>query len=306
MSNFSQKKFLRGLGRNTFFAARWVIKRLPDRIFKLFAFSLIALGRPLIDRKRRLAIENLRTAFGSEKSEDEINQIAQSCFNNFGAGMIELIYFIDRPQKNMEMVSIEGKEILDEALAKGRGAILLSAHFGNFILMYLRLALAGYRVNCIMRRVRDEQFEEYISNFRDENGIQTIYSLPHRQCVVNSLKRLRANEVLFILLDQNYGDEGRVFVDFFGQQAATATGPVVFSERSGAPILPTFILRDGSDRYKIKIEEPVKLQADQSGQPELIRNVALLTKIIEGYIRRYPNEWGGWMHRRWKSKPVAL
>ena len=298
------KKFLRALGRNLFFALRWTISRLPYPIFRFFTVFFVTLGRPLIARKKKLALENLHMAFGNEKSEAEINKIADQCFNNFATGMIELIYFIDRPKKNIEKVTIDGQEILDEALSHGHGAILLSAHFGNFILMYLRMALAGYKINCIMRRVRDIEFEEYISNFRNQNGLNTIYSLPHRQCVVNSLKRLKNNEVLFILLDQNYGDEGGVFVDFFGQQAATATGPVVFSNRSGAPILPIFIRSDGPDRYKIKIDQPVTLQSTQNEQ-DIVANVSKLTKIIEGYIRLYPHEWGGWMHRRWKSRPTV-
>ena len=297
-----QKKFLRAAGRNALFITRRIIRFLPYPVFRFFIFFFIAIGRPVIKKKKRLALENLHAAFDGEKTEQEINKIADTCFDRLGAGMIELIYFLDRPKEILEKVTIEGKETLDAALKKGQGVIFLSAHFGNFILMYLRIALAGYKTNCIMRRVRDEQFEKYISNFRNENGIQTIYSLPHRQCVGNSLKRLRDNQILFILLDQNYGEDGRVFVDFFGQPAATATGPVVFSNRSGAPILPVFIVGNGVNRYKIMIDPPVKLAAIQGGQSEMVDNVAQLTKIIEKYIRRYPHEWGGWLHRRWKSK----
>jgi KDO2-lipid IV(A) lauroyltransferase len=300
--NSIQKRFLRAIGRNMVFMVRWISRKIPDRAYKFFASGLIAIASPLINRQKHLAVENLQRAFGSEKSEKEIHTIAENCFKNICSGMIELIYYLDRPKKNVEMVSIEGQENLDKALAAGHGAILLSAHFGNFILMYMRMVLAGYKVNCIMRRVRDEEFEKYISKFRNENGIQTIYSLPHRQCVVNSIKRLRDNEVLFILLDQNYGDVGGVYVDFFGQPAATATGPVVFSERTGAPILPIFILGNGKGRYKIKIEKPVEFDPSIKGEQAVLQNVAVLTKIIEGYIRRYPTEWVGWLHRRWKSK----
>ena len=297
-----QKKILRAAGRNALYVTRRIIRFLPYPVFRFFIFFFIAIGRPIIKKKKRIAMENLHTAFDGEKTEQEINTIADHCFEGLGSGMIELIYFLDRPKEILGKVTIEGKEHLDAALKKGHGVILLSAHFGNFILMYLRIALAGYKTNCIMRRVRDEQFEKYISDFRNENGIQTIYSLPHRQCVVNSLKRLRDNQILFILLDQNYGDDGGVFVDFFGRQAATATGPVVFSNRSGAPILPVFILSNGVNRYKIIIDPPVKLDADPGGESELTQNVAQLTKIIEKYIRLYPHEWGGWLHRRWKTK----
>ena len=287
------------------FVSRWVISRLPYRIFMILTPLFIIIGRPLIRRKKQIVLENLRTAFGGEKTDQEINSILTGYFDTMGFGMIELVYFLDRPEKIMEKVTIQGKKHLDEALSKGQGAILLSAHFGDFILMYLRMALAGYKVNCIMRRMKDKQFEDYISDYLNKNGVRKIYSLPHRQCVAHSLKSLHENQILFILLDQNYGEEGGVFVDFFGKPAATATGPVIFSYRSGASILPAFIVRDGAGgRHKIIIDPPVRLEAAQDVQSRLVRNTALLTKIIEGYIRRYPCEWGGWMHRRWKSKPV--
>jgi len=299
------KKFLRAVGRYALKIIRWIINHLPYPIFRIFTPLFVIIGRPLIKRKKQIVLENLHTAFGNEKTEQEINHILNRYFDNMGFGMIELIYFLDRPEKIVEMVTIESKERLDEALSKGQGAILLSAHFGDFILMYLRMALAGYKINCIMRRMKDAQFEEYISDYLNKNGVQKIYALPHRQCVVHSLKRLHDNQVLFILLDQNYGEDGRVFVDFFGQPAATATGPIVFSYRSGAPILPIFIVRDGpGGKHKIIIDPPVQLESAEDEQSRLIHNTSQLTKIIEEYIRRYPYEWGGWMHRRWKSKQV--
>jgi len=298
------KKFLRAFGRNAFFITRCIISRLPYELVRLLTPFFIVIGRHLIKKERRIILENLRTAFSREKTKQEINSIVNSCFDSIGYGMIELMYFIGHPKKIEEKVTIEGKENLDEALKQGQGAILLSAHFGNFPLMFWRMALEGYKTNCIMRRMRDGQFEQYVSNFSNENDVRAIYSLPRRQCVERSLKSLRDNQILFILLDQNYGEAGGVFVDFFGQLAATATGPVMFSYRSGASILPVFIVRDGVGRNKIIIDSPVTLEAAQSEQLGLVRNTAQLTKIIEGYIRRYPHEWAGWMHRRWKTKPV--
>ncbi len=300
------KKFLRAVGRNGFFIIRWVISHLPYQVFRLLTPFFIVIGKHLIKNKKRIILENLHIAFDWEKTEQEISGIVNSYFDSIGSSMIELIYFLDRPKEIVEKVTIEGKENLDEVLKKEQGAILLSAHFGNFPLMFWRMALAGYKTNCIMRPMRDKQFEKHVSDFSNENGVRAIYSLPHRQCLEHSLKSLRDNQILFILLDQNYGGSGGVFVDFFGHPAATATGPVMFSYRSGAPILPAFIVRGAAGQYKIIIDSPVTLEADQYEQLGLMRNTAQLTKIIEGYIRRYPHEWVGWMHRRWKNKSVVL
>jgi len=123
---------------------------------------------------------------------------------------------------------------------------------------------------------------------------------------MQSIKTLRRNELLYILFDQNYGDDGQVFVNFFNQKAATATGPIILSQRTGAPVLPVFILRKGRQNYCIQIQKPVTFQFNGGGHMELVNNVAKLTKIIEDFIERYPNQWGGWLHNRWKTKPNPL
>lgn len=301
-SDSFQARFSRSLGRMALKTTHFIIRNLPYPVFKAMTFAFMGIGQLVLQSKKRLALENLRTAFGKEKSEEEIRGLAQKAFDNFGLGMIELVYFLDKPQDVAKKVMIQGKENLDAALAQGKGVILLSAHFGNFVLMMMRLAADGYKINCIMRRMRDPEFEQYTFDLRNKSGIHTVYSLPHRECIQGSLKCLRDNEALFILLDQNYGDDGRVFVDFFGQPAATGTGPVIFSQRLGSPILPTFITRDGKDRFKIHIDSPVPLPAPQGSEEDMVRNVAQLSKVIESYVRRYPEEWGGWLHRRWKSK----
>ncbi|HLF17369.1 MAG TPA: lysophospholipid acyltransferase family protein [Candidatus Omnitrophota bacterium] len=298
------KKFNRALARNTFYVLRWIIARLPYPLYKVLAHFFMALGFPLLNKKRKIALENLRIAFGNERSSEEIEQIYHKCYNHFARGMIDLIYFIDRPKEINEKVKIVGQENLDNVLKAGKGAILVSAHYGSFILMYLKTVLAGYKTNVIMRRVRDEKWEEYISQFRNERGVGTIYDLPPRQCVQKCIRALRNNEILYILLDQNYGGDGRVFVDFFGEPAATATGPVIFSIRTGSPILPVFMRHEGGDRHQLVIEPPFQLERFDDDQETIVANIAKLTKIIEQHVRERPWEWGGWMHKRWKSRVI--
>jgi len=302
------KQFNRALGRRMLITLRWMFGRLPYPVFAFLKRVFFALSYPLLKKKRKLTLRNLRLAFGKEKNEEQLKEIADRCFNHFGNGMVDLIYLLDRPDMIADLVKIEGKEYLDNALKSGKGAILVSAHFGNFILMYLRMVQLGYKTNVIMRRTRDEEFEKYISEFRQQRGIHAIYDLPPRKCVQDCLRALRNNEVLFILLDQNYGSAGRVFVDFFGQKAATAAGPVIFSNRTGAPILPIFIERGHPngriDNHKIVIEPPLEVERGKDDEETTVLNIAKLTKIIERFIRRNPEQWGGWMHNRWKSKTI--
>lgn len=194
-----------------------------------------------------------------------------------------------------------GRQHLDRALAKGKGVILVGAHFGNFPMMIAYLACEGYKIGGIMRPMKDVRFERYISKVRDDYGIHTIRSLPRRECVITTIRSLRNNEVIFFPMDQNFGTGG-VFVDFFGRKAATATGPVVLAQRTGAAIVPCFIIRQKDNRHKIVFEPEVPLEQGSTEEENIRRNVQRLTSIIESYVRQYPAEWS-WIHRRWKAQP---
>jgi KDO2-lipid IV(A) lauroyltransferase len=151
--------------------------------------------------------------------------------------------------------------------------------------------------------MRDSRVEKIFMAKRNRLKINTIYSQPRKACVDNSIRALRNNELLFIPIDQNFGTGG-VFVDFFGRKAATATGPVVLTRRTGAPIVPCFVVRQKDDTHEIIFEPPLNLEEAKTTQETIIIDTQKLTSIIESYIRRYPAEWG-WIHRRWKSKPES-
>ncbi len=301
MASEKIKTIKRTLARYGLYSSTWLLTRLPYGFVRVVTHFFIAVGYRLTIRQRRIAWESLNIAFGNTKSDTEKKWIMKKCFENLGKGMIELIYFMAHPEMIKERVFFEGKENLDKAFGLGRGVIGISAHFGNFPLMLLRMAQEGYDTSAIIRPTHDKEIEEYFQRMRTQLGLKTIYSHPRSVCVNTSLKKLRENAFLFIPLDQNFGSGRGVFVDFFGQKAATATGPVVFARRTKAPVIPIFTVRQKDDTHKIIIEEPVELELDNS-EEALVRDVGQITKIIERYIRQYPEEWG-WMHRRWKSRP---
>jgi len=261
------------------------------------------LGYLLATRQKRIALEGLRIAFGSQKQEKELKNIIRECFLDMAKSGIEMTFLCERAFPIEERVEIAGRENLDIALSKGRGVILVSAHFGNFPLMLAKLSLEGYPVNVVVRYMRDQKVEDYLERKRRQLNIHSIHTQPRSECALRCLEALKRNEILCIQLDQNFGAKGGVFVDFFGEKAATATGPVIFSLRTKAPILPTFIIREKDDTHRIFIEPELKLQESQDYKETLIFNVQKITKIIENYIRRYPTQWG-WIHKRWKTKEV--
>jgi KDO2-lipid IV(A) lauroyltransferase len=280
-----------------------IIKIIPERYIYGFAKNIASLGYRFAKKQRNIALENLTIAFGQDKSPEELEKIAKDCFTFMAKAGLELMFLMDRHKLLNERVELVGRENLDNALSKGCGVILVSAHFGNFPLMMARLALCGYKIAGIMRPMRDSRAEKIFMAKRTRLNIKTIYSQPRSVCVNKTIEALRNNEVGFIPIDQNFG-AGGVFVDFFGRKAATATGPVVLAKRSNAAVLPCFIVRQRDDRHKIVFEPPLNLEEGRNFQETVVINIQRLTDIIESYIRRYPAEWG-WIHRRWKSKPSS-
>jgi KDO2-lipid IV(A) lauroyltransferase len=299
------KKIRKGIGR--FFAwlgldlCSLIIKFLPSRHIYGFAKGLAAVGYRFVKKQRKIALESLTLAFGQEKPQEEIEQIAKDCFTFMAKSGVELLFLMDRPELLKKRVEIVGKDNLDNALLKGQGVILVSAHFGNFPLLMARLALGGYKVAGIMRSMRDSRVERIFLAKRNRLNIKTIYSQPRNVCVNSTIESLRNNELVFIPIDQNFGTGG-VFVDFFGRKAATATGPIVLAKRTKAMVLPCFIIRQKDDTHRIIFERPLDLEEGKNSRETIALNIQKLTSIIEAYIRKYPAEWG-WVHRRWKSKP---
>ncbi|MDD5565296.1 MAG: lysophospholipid acyltransferase family protein [Candidatus Omnitrophica bacterium] len=284
-------------------ACSLIAKLIPGKHIYSFARIVGGLGYRFASRQRKIAIEGLTVAFGKEKSARQIEKIARDCFIGMAKSGIELVYLPAKPELVTSRVRLEGREHLEKALSKGKGVILVSAHFGNFPLMLLRLSREGYKTGAIMRPMKDNRVERFFMRMRDAYKIKTIYSIPRKTCVLNSLKSLRANELLFIPLDQNFGTGG-VFVDFFGRKAATAIGPIVLAQRTEAAVVPCFIVREQDDSHRIIFEPPLELAQKADDRETITLYIQKITDIIEFYIRQYPAAWG-WIHRRWKSRPQS-
>jgi len=278
-----------------------IIKIIPARLIYGFARGIGSLGYIIAEKHRKIALDSLTIAFGKDKSAKEIEKIAKDCFTFLAKSVVELVFLMDQPDLLRQRVDFTGKENLDNALSRGKGVILISGHLGNFPLMMAKISLEGYKIAGIMRPMRDSRVEKIFLEKRKRLRIKIIYTYPRNKCVSETIESLRNNELVFVLMDQNFGTGG-VFVDFFGRKAATATGPVVLAQRTGAVILPCFIIREKDDRHKIIFDAPLELQEGRSAQETITINIQRLTNVIESYIRRYPAEWG-WVHRRWKSRP---
>jgi KDO2-lipid IV(A) lauroyltransferase len=273
---------------------------VPLKVNLFLGKILGSLAYSVLSRHRKIALKSLSIAF-PDYSPSKRKRIAKQFFVFIAEGGFELIYYLNNIEKMHQPVKIEGKDNLDQALAKGRGVILVTAHYGNFPLMSLRLAAEGYPVNLVTRPMRDKYAEAHFHKLRTDAGVKNISVYPRRACVFGIINALAKNEIVIILMDQNFGTGG-VWVKFFDKLAATPTGPIILSLRTKAALVPSYIYRKGGKRHGLKIfpEEDLILGKDKN--ETILFNAANFTKIIEKWIKERPGHWS-WVHRRWKSRP---
>jgi KDO2-lipid IV(A) lauroyltransferase len=297
-SNF-RKSFENHLGY--LFFRLWVywVKCLSLESLASYGEKLGAIALSLLRKRKRIALGNLHLALGKEKSQEEIERICRDSFRNIGKDMLEISRCLSFEETYLKMlVQLEGKEHLDDALREGNGAIALSAHLGNFPLMNVRLVNEGYPLSLVARDPENPKVAGMITSYRDAVGIESIPDKPRMACVSKSLKALKQNRILSLQVDQN-APATECWVDFFGYLVPTFKGPVTFSLRTGAPILPMFIIRNPDSFHKIMIHPPFQLSITGNVEQDITSNTARLTKIVETAIREYPEQWW-WIHRRFK------
>ncbi len=255
-----------------------------------------------IDRRHRgIGLENIRMALGKEKSPQELKRIIKENYCHIAQGGFEMLRVMAYRKRYAHLLAIEGKENLDRALAKGKGAIGIIGHIGNITLLLRKIANEGYPASVMAKVPKDKKVARLMQELRDRSNMGTVLPKPKSLAVKRALASLKRREVLIIPIDQNAGKEG-VFVDFFGRPASTPAGPVVFAQRTEAPLVPMYIIREGKMRHRLVIEPEVSLVDTGDKEKDLITNTQRLTEIIERCVRKYPSQWW-WMHNRWKSKP---
>jgi KDO2-lipid IV(A) lauroyltransferase len=277
-----------------------VILILPAPVARELGAWLGRLVYRCSSRERTRALEHLQLAFGRERSPQELERIARACFANLGRNACEFLSWPKLRLQTLERhLTIEGRAQLDRVLREpGRGVILLTAHLGNWEIIGAYLGLLGYRGGVVARHLRYPEYERWQIALRRRTHIETFV---RDSSVKELLRRLRDNQCIGMLPDQDVDSVEGVFVNFFGRPAYTPTGPVTLAQATGAALLPVFCLRERG-RFRIVFEEPVRLVSSGNTRQDLQENTARWSRIVEGYIRRYPEQWV-WMHRRWKTQP---
>ena len=263
--------------------ALWLGRRLGDAAWAVLG------GR------RRVCLANLRRAFGPDAAPDELARLGRRSFEHLGMNAVEFSRMFFRPPATLlARVEMTGHEHLEAALRGGRGALIVSAHYGNWELLPARIVQSGHAGAAVVVRPQPHPVLEAIAaRMRRRGGLALI---DKRHGLREILSTLRAGALVGLLLDQNASRQEGVFVPFFGEPASTSKGLALVARRSGAAVVPAFIRRTGPGTHCVEIE-PALPRVD-----DVAALTALVNATIERAIRRAPEQWF-WVHRRWRTRP---
>ena len=286
-------RLLRGL----FFLTNYI----PNKAIFSFSKHTSSVFIRFSHRYRRRIARNLQIAFGNTTDNKKLAQIAQSLSENLGLNFAEtLISSTAKKMPLLDSIQIHGIEHLEKALSHGKGVLAFSAHLGNFTLIGLKMAAEGYPFHMLVKDPRYPAVAEAFHVMQEGQGGHFIYVEPWERALRQILSCLRKNEIVCILADEKKSKTG-VLVDFFGYPAPTAPGPAVLALRTGSPLVPIFIVRRDDWSHHIYIEPQLELSLNGDRSSDIPAVVSAYTKVIENFIRMYPDQWF-WINNRWKKQ----
>lgn len=264
---------------------------VPRRVVPPVAFLVGLLSYLLASPQRRGMRSNLRVITGRRNVE----LLLISCFYRYCSNWTDVMLMLRLHGARLQALigRRSSQTPLDEALAAGNGAILVSPHLGNWELGGLGLADLGYKLNVLTYREPDEKVNELREKVRGERGIGIIYvdrNDTSPLAVIEAINALRRNEVL-CLLGERDGSSNTILVDFFGRKTPFPTGAAYLALASGAPVIPVFVPLEGK-RYATLMEESIYVRGGHGQHAQAIRSgLERLAAVFEDYIRRYPDQW---------------
>jgi Kdo2-lipid IVA lauroyltransferase/acyltransferase len=285
-----------------FETAGFFLRLFPLRIVQRVGAAAGEFVGMTLGYRRSVTMDNLRNAF-PDKNDDALRSIMRGAFRNVGIALFEFVYF---PRLNAaainELVQIGNSELVQEVYARGKGIILLTAHFGNWELLAQSVpARTGIPVHVIVKNQANRRVNRRINEWRTMLG---NIAVPMEISVRELLKALREKKAIGMVGDQTAAKESDS-VPFFGRNVPTFEGPAMFSLKTRAPLLVGFAVRQPNGTYRAEFQE-IRSDDLMAYTPE---NVLELTKrhvsALEAVVRAHPDQWL-WMHKRWKHVPSRV
>jgi KDO2-lipid IV(A) lauroyltransferase len=243
-------------------------------------------------RDRRGLAGNLSLALAKPGDDPFIKKTVRQVFLNYGQYLIDFFLFSQLPLSKIHKFfsAIHGEQILRHALAKGRGAILLSAHIGHWEIGGYILRLLDYPLAVVAIPHNTGATNALVQRVRHNNRMHSIEVNESPFAGIRILQHLRNNAIVAMHGDRDFFDRGRP-IAFFGKKVSFPVGPVLLAMNSGAALIPTFVLKGSDGKYFGVLEEPIPLFLKGDRNEVLEKNLTTIARVFEKYIRCYPDQW---------------
>ncbi len=251
--------------------------------------------------RRRVTLDNLARAL-PEVDDARRRQVARGAYVNMTRVVLESIATGERLPPGWDTDVVRGEEAwaaLRARVATGKGALLATAHFGNWELLGEMLVRLGVPLNGLVRPLKGA-LNARIADNRIRGGVGLIYP---RGAISETSEALKLGESVLVLLDQALPAKAALFVPFFGRLASTTPTLAVAAQRSRAPVFVVMAVRE-EGRLRLHVEGPIPAPTEGKPHARLTEHTARITAVLERYVRRHPEQWM-WLHRRWKVAPPA-
>ncbi len=277
----------------------WLVRPLSPRGAQRVGACLGLTTLMLTGYRKKVTRDNIARAF-PELPPEERERIMRGAYENYGIALVEMLWTYGQgPEVLASLVHIDNPDLLDQLLGRGKGVILLSAHYGSWELLLSSVRLhIPVRVTAIAQRQRNEYVDAHIDMRRRRFDTVTVAMGPAVREVLAALQR---NEVVLILGDQS-GPKESIFIPFFGRPSATHRGAAAFALRTGAAMLALFLVRQTDGTYRGVFEEIDTHALEGSREDQVVELTFRHAAVLERAIRRHPDHWL-WMHKRWKHTP---
>lgn len=282
-----------------------VLGALPLALAMRLAAGVAAVGIRIAGRMRRIGLKNLSIAF-PDKSEAERMAILVASYRNLGRMVAECAHLTRLTAENVRatVTPDDGPIWTDEIRPhlESQGVLILTGHFGNWEMCAYAYGLFGNPVSLVHQTIKNPLVDDYVERLRSGGGTRLFRKQGAARSVLRALKE---RQLVVLPLDQNQSRRAGIFVDFFGLPANTNDGLARIALRTGAPIYPAFLLRDGTSAHHRIVFLPRVEIASMADRDSAVRELTQrCTAVLESMIRTHPDHWL-WTHKRWRTRPLG-
>jgi Kdo2-lipid IVA lauroyltransferase/acyltransferase len=273
---------------------------LPRRAARAVGAGVGGAAYVLMGRLRRTGLRNLEVAF-PEETEAERDRILRRLYRNLGWLLGEFCQMPKYTRENTRgFLRYEGLQHYLAARERGKGVLIVTGHLGAWELSSYYHSLMGYPMGIVIRRLDNAKVDRLVNEIRCLHGNKVLHKDDFARGLLGAM---RHGETVGILMDTNMTPPQGVFVPFFGRPACTASGLARVALKTGAAVLPGFMVwEEAEQKYVLRFGEEIPVIATGDDEADALANTARFTAVIEEFVRRYPDQWL-WVHRRWKTRP---